>query len=515
MASLHSTTRTFTEYLADAQHYVQHFDVNQVKFVKEHPKVSAGIAAGVSLWLLRKIYKRLTRPRLDKRTFANYPQPKREFYDIAIVGAGPSGSTLAWYLSRNGHNVLLLEKKKFPRDKYCGDAVARGAQNILREMGVLQEIEAEKKGFYAQSGGFVSPCGNSFIGNSAKELNLGTGGTVIAIKRMVMDNKIAMAAKKAGAKLTENTTVNAVKFLENEGLWQVECTYSPGGEDEKEQTITYYARGLVCADGSPSSLARKLGLVKGEAEGVCSRAYVKDNTLFKWKENSTVDGLIFYPKRLLPGYCAIIREAGDELNFCTYIIPGGPAKNEDLPKLHDEIMRENPFVSKLLGPNPNIEPMKSAGLRLGGIPKSFSHHLVIIGDAAGFIDPLTGEGIQYAMESAKFAAGVIDEGLKKKDLSEAFLKKYQDTWWHHWGWEFYWSMKMSLALYRFPIALDAAAKMIEKKGTRFLAEWAEVMTGAGSKTWFLRLDVWPFILYEILAQVGRNIRGKNTGIPQP
>jgi len=119
------------------------------------------------------------------------------------------------------------------------------------------------------------------------------------------------------------------------------------------------------------------------------------------------------------------------------------------------------------------------------------------------------------MESAKFAAGVIDEGLKKKDLSEAFLKKYQDTWWHHWGWEFYWSMKMSLALYRFPIALDAAAKMIEKKGTRFLAEWAEVMTGAGSKTWFLRLDVWPFILYEILAQVGRNIRGKNTGIPQP
>jgi len=63
---------------------------------------------------------------------------------------------------------------------------------------------------------------------------------------MVMDNKIAMTAKKAGAKLTENTTVNAVKFLESEGLWQVECTYSPGGEDEKEQTITYYARGLVC-----------------------------------------------------------------------------------------------------------------------------------------------------------------------------------------------------------------------------------------------------------------------------
>jgi len=95
------------------------------------------------------------------------------------------------------------------------------------------------------------------------------------------------------------------------------------------------------------------------------------------------------------------------------------------------------------------------------------------------------------------------------------MKKYHDVWNHHWGWEFYWSMKMSLALYRFPIALDAAAKMIEKKGSRFLAEWAEVMTGAASKTWFLRLDVWPFILYEIVAQIGRNILGRNTGVIQP
>jgi flavin-dependent dehydrogenase len=201
---------------------------------------------------------------------------------------------------------------------------------------------------------------------------------MIAIKRIVMDEKIAKAAKNAGAKLTENTTVENASFLEDEGLWKVDCL-NPEGKD-----VTYYARALVCADGSPSSLARKLGYVKTEPEGVCSRAYVKDNTLFN------CDGLIFYPKRLLPGYCAIIREAGNELNFCTYIIPGGVAKNEDLPRLHDEIMKRDPYVSKLLGPDPNIERMKSASLRLGGIPKSYGQHLVIIGDAAGFIDPLTG-----------------------------------------------------------------------------------------------------------------------------
>ncbi len=102
------------------------------------------------------------------------------------------------------------------------------------------------------------------------------------------------------------------------------------------------------------------------------------------------DGVVFYPSKLLPGYCAIIREANDELNFCTYIIPGGVAKNEDLKDIHEDLMVNDPYVSKALGPNPDIEPMKAASLRFGGIDKSYYNHLLIIGDAAGFIDPLTG-----------------------------------------------------------------------------------------------------------------------------
>jgi flavin-dependent dehydrogenase len=117
------------------------------------------------------------------------------------------------------------------------------------------------------------------------------------------------------------------------------------------------------------------------------------------------------------------------------------------------------------------------------------------------------------MESGYFAANCLREGLLKGDLSEVQMKKYQDMWWSDWGWEFYWSMKMALLLYRFPIMLDAAAKMVEKKGSRFLAEWAEVMTGSASKTWFLRLDVWPFIVLEIGLQMGRNLFGKNLPVP--
>jgi len=436
-----------------------------------------------------------------RKTFADYEATTEEFYDVAIVGAGPSGSTLAWYLKKGNPSlkVLLLEKKQFPREKYCGDAVTTIAQKHLRRMGVLQEIEDQKKGHYSQSGGFVSPSGNSFIGNSAKELNLGNSGVVIAIKRIVMDEKIAKAAKNAGALLTENTTVDNATFLGNKGLWKIDCTNT---NEEQGKPVTYLARCIVCADGAPSRLARQLGIVKDEPQGTCSRAYVKGNTQFKF------DGVVFYPPKLLPGYCAIIREAGDELNFCTYIIPGGPTTNDDLSKMHHEIMKDYEFVAKSLGPNPDIERMKSASLRLGGVPKSFDEHLLVIGDAAGFIDPLTGEGIQFAMESGEIASKVLLEGFKKGDLSSSFLKKYQNLWYADWGLEFYLSMKMSLLLYRFPIMLDAAAKLIEKRGSRFLAEWANVMTGSASKTWFLRLDVWPYLFLEIVAQAVRNLTGK-------
>jgi len=175
--------------------------------------------------------------------------------------------------------------------------------------------------------------------------------------------------------------------------------------------------------------------------------------------------------------------------------------------MHDDIMKNDPFVSKCLGPNPNIERMKSASLRLGGIEKSWGEHLLIIGDAAGFIDPLTGEGIQYALESGYLAANVLRDCLKKGDVSAAALKRYHRDWYRSWGHEFWLSMKMSLVLYRFPIFLDATANMVKKKGAKFLAEWAEVMTGTKSKTWFLRFEVWPFMTLEILAQLWRNAFG--------
>lgn len=74
-------------------------------------------------------------------------------------------------------------------------------------------------------------------------------------------------------------------------------------------------------------------------------------------------------------------------------------QESDLKRLHEGAIKKDPFISKALGPNPKVERMRAAPLRLGsqGVPKSYDDHLLIIGDAAGHIDPLTGEGIHTAM----------------------------------------------------------------------------------------------------------------------
>eukprot|EP01113_Clastostelium_recurvatum_P041622 TRINITY_DN663_c0_g1_i2.p1 TRINITY_DN663_c0_g1~~TRINITY_DN663_c0_g1_i2.p1 ORF type:complete len:505 (-),score=131.11 TRINITY_DN663_c0_g1_i2:89-1603(-) len=482
-----------------ARHVVDAFNAQAARNAPlAYGALGAGVLATAALYKLATAERRGT-------LYDQYPvqDNSADIIDVISVGAGPSGSTMGYFLAREGRRVVLLEKKQFPRDKYCGDAVATMAQDILREMGVMKELVDEDLGHFSQNGGFVSPGGNSFIGNSAKEMKRDAKynqGAIIAVKRIVLDDKIAKAAKRMGAELVENTNVTGAVFNAQSGIWTVTA------ETEDKKIVTYKCRVLVCADGSPSKLARQLGLVHTEPNGVCSRQYIQNNTHFKY------DGVVFYPRSLLPGYCAIIREARGELNYLTYIIPGGPAKDEDLNRLHHEYMESDPFISKALGPNPQAERMKAASLRLGGISKSYTDHLLIIGDAAGLIDPLTGEGIQYAMGSGKIAAQTLIEAFQQRDLTSHFLKKYHQRWMQSFGHDFWVSMKMSLFLYRFPIFLDAAAKLVERRGASFLAEWAGVMTGLQSKIWFLRPDVGPFIVMEVFGEVFRRLFGKKKAV---
>jgi len=216
-----------------------------------------------------------------------------------------------------------------------------------------------------------------------------------------------------------------------------------------------------------------MGLVTEPPQGTCSRAYVQGGT-----HKFDADGVVFYNKGLLPGYAALFRHPNDEVNFCTYIIPGNPkVTNDDLKYWHDYLMKSDPNVSKALGKNYKIENMKAGSLRLGGIDKSFDKQMLIVGDAAGMIDPMTGEGIHHAMEGGKIAATWLNAAIAKGNFSEEVFKGYHDEWKFRFGNDFAWSMNICQILYRFPILLDAAAQAVNRKGDQFLARWADIMTG--------------------------------------
>ena len=146
-----------------------------------------------------------------------------------------------------------------------------------------------------------------------------------------------------GALLIENSFVEIAEFDPATVVWEIAA----------RDGATFRARMLVAADGAGSHLARQLGLVDNGPNAICSRAYIDARS-----SDFAYDGVAFYPRDLLPGYCAVFREAREQLNFCAYLIPGGRFSIKDLREVHDRLIREDPYVSKAIGPNATIGPMQ-------------------------------------------------------------------------------------------------------------------------------------------------------------
>eukprot|EP01104_Vermistella_antarctica_P010761 TRINITY_DN2899_c0_g1_i2.p1 TRINITY_DN2899_c0_g1~~TRINITY_DN2899_c0_g1_i2.p1 ORF type:complete len:509 (+),score=70.27 TRINITY_DN2899_c0_g1_i2:390-1916(+) len=401
-------------------------------------------------------------------------------YDVCVVGAGPSGATCAYYLAKSGKNVLLLEKAKFPRDKVCGDALSPQVQAHLDEMGVLQDILSSGQGRWVRNGGVVTPTGKSFIGEF-------TEAHVLTVQRVVLDQQIAAAAVSAGALLVEEMEATNLEFHPKSRSWSITCKDQ---SVDGESSVSFEATVVVAADGAVSKLARSIGVVTSAPNTVCSRSFVKAGS-----HTFRADNVLFYSEPLLPGYFVINHEQEDYLNLCCFVIPGGDVGPDDLYRMYQDHTKKETVISRALGPEAELSPFQSAPLRLGGVDRSFTHHFVVVGDAAGHVDPLTCEGIQYGMEAAKLAAATIVEGFACNDLSAERLNRYHKKWTKAFGWDFYVTMKVAQLFYRWPVVLDAAVDVIRNGGEEFIASWALVRTGAKSKLWYLRPDVGAAIVF--------------------
>jgi geranylgeranyl reductase family protein len=308
----------------------------------------------------------------------------KQSYDVIVVGAGPAGATLAYELAKRGIGVLVLEKEKLPRYKCCAGGVTSKAAKLL-DFDISEVVEDV---IYELS--FTYNMGSSYLGQHSQPL-------IYTVMRDVFDYFLVEKAQQLGAVLIDGQKVMQVQV----GADWVEI---PTADN------LFRTRLVVGADGAYSVVARELGMGRSieYLVGMESEVVVPEEELAKWKSRVHID---------------------------LGCIPGGYAWV--FPKRNHLSIGAGCLVSKARGLNRRYQKFLTLlGMGNYTIARSSSHLVptctkgrfvwqdkaLLLGDAAGLTDPLTGEGIYNAIQSAQLAAPVIESSLVGGEVG---LQDYQ------------------------------------------------------------------------------------------
>ena len=351
-------------------------------------------------------------------------------YDVIIVGAGPAGSTAALYAHRLGLNCILLDKAVFPRDKICGDALSGKSVRLMRELNLLEGVE-KLEGSEINRITFGSPSHSQFDvhlkGN--KNNDFITKGYVVP--RKIFDNFLFKKADEL-TETRQGFTVNDIIY-QNDNISGVKGTNIEGKEEILNAPI------IMGCDGANSIIARKLGLYEMDMENtaVAIRCYYEG-----------VEGLsnqieLHYVSEVKPGYFWLFPAGNGKANIGIGLSKND-AKKEDrtLRQIMDEIVQSDYFRSRFGNARPLEKPV-GWNLPLGRIQrKNHGNGFMLLGDAAGLVDPFTGEGIGNAMVAAKYAMQVASKAKNHKDYSERSFSEYDQLLWDDIGGELRTSTKL-------------------------------------------------------------------------
>lgn len=281
-------------------------------------------------------------------------------YDVAIIGAGPAGSTCAAHCVQAGWRTLVIEKARFPRDKVCGDCVNPACWPILERLGVAERVLAQPHARLAEVA-FVSPRGRT-LRLPLPESDRGE----IAIPRRLLDAVLLDRARELGAEIHEDTSLTAL-----EKGWRLQTTHG-----------AFSARHLIAADGRNSTVARLLGLLPAAAK---DRLGLQVHLPLPSEMRGRV-AMHFLPF----GYCGMNDVGNAQFNLC---LVASPERLSDL-----KAWANSKFDIPADTAWRTITPLSRAPIY------PMHERLLVIGDAARVVEPFTGEGIFYALASGELAA---------------------------------------------------------------------------------------------------------------
>jgi geranylgeranyl reductase family protein len=320
-------------------------------------------------------------------------------YDVVVVGAGPAGSVAAYESSKRGHKTLLLEKASIPREKACGGAVMyRGIRVINGEV----PLEVIERKIYGIRFGFHNGTSSEFISDKL----IG-----ITVFREKFDEFLSRRAVEAGVELLVDARVIHASVSDDYATIQL--------QDGRE----FKSEFLIGADGVNSIVSRSLKLRPKRKDltkfglGMEADFYVGKQGVMKATEgNPSILEILPVENRISYGWVFPKRE------HLAIGIAGGSGHMHALRPDFDRFYKN---LEKRWGIELKLEKRRTCFLGGDGLGSTnVTDRAILVGDAAGFVDPMMGEGIAYAMQSGKIAVDVINQAIEESRYDADALWRY-------------------------------------------------------------------------------------------
>jgi flavin-dependent dehydrogenase len=360
-------------------------------------------------------------------------------FDVVIAGAGPAGSIAALVLARAGARVLLIDRARFPRDKLCGDTLNPGALAILHRLGAGQIADAGL------------PVGGMIVTGSAVQVvgRYGAGVSGRAVSRAVLDAALVHAASAAGAELEEGVLVR-------DAIRDADAVRGVTIAGRERGAVRVAARVTIAADGAASRLARGLGLAHHAAR---PRRWAV-GAYFSGVSGTSDLGEMHIRSGWYIGVAAL---PSGLTNVCVVTADREMLKRPN--ELIAETVRADAMLAERFAGARQVISARCLGplavdARACGMPG-----LLLAGDAAGFIDPMTGDGLRFAMRGAELAAqcalDVLEHGVRDAHARLARARRREFA--HKWRFN-----RALRALVSSPLAVSAAAR-----GAALAPQWLQ------------------------------------------
>lgn len=330
-----------------------------------------------------------------------------ERFDVAIVGAGPSGSSSAIALAQKGYSVVLLDRAFFPREKLCGDFLNPVNWPIFEKLAVADKLLASK---HEKVTAFrISNCADEettirFPSQNGRQL-FGLG-----VSRLYLDDLLLRRAEQQGVAVRQGCKVQGIA-REGEG-WSIFL-------DGPHMGSRLEAFFLIGADGRNSLVAHRLGLArKSEGSGnyVALQAHLKG---VKGLEGEVQ--IHSFPG----GYAGLVGLGEGMANLCFIVEKEKAQEKMSRGVLVERCLYQNRYLGESLRESEITSPVRSAFPVYFSPRRSYGDGYLLVGDAARVTEPVTGEGVYFALKSGILAAETIDLAFRRQDRSAEAFSSYE------------------------------------------------------------------------------------------